>query len=152
MLHPASLLIPLLILLPNLVFVRFPPTNPPARRTANLLLKASEAIGRLGVMVIPLFYSMRAERSYETISLIVMLAAILFYYWGWIEYLRSDRSYARLLAPMLGIPVPMAVFPCLYFLAASIVLHSILFFVFAAIFALGHIANSCRDYLLIGKS
>jgi len=52
---------------------------------------------------------------------------------------------------MLGIPVPMAVFLCLYFFAASIVLHSILFFIFAASFALGHIANSYRDSLLIGK-
>ncbi len=152
MLHPASLLIPLMILLPNLVFVRFPPTSSPPRRTINLLLNACEAIGRLGVMVVPLFYSMRAERSYETISLIVMLAALLFYYKGWIRYLRSDRSYARLLTPMLGIPVPMAVFPCLYFFAASVVLHSILFFIFSASFAFGHITNSYKDSLLIGKS
>lgn len=151
MFHPASLLIPLMILLPNLVFVRFPPTSPPVRRTINLL-NTREAIGRLGIMVVSLFYSMRAERSYETISLIVMLAALLFYYRDWIMYLRSDRSYARLLTPMLGIPVPVAVFPCLYFFAASIVLHSILFFIFAASFTLGHIANSYRDSLLIGKS
>ncbi len=151
MLHPVSLLIPLMILLPNLVFVRFPPTSPPARRTTNLFLNTCEAIGRFGIMVVPLFYSMRAERSYETISLIVMLAALLFYYSGWFMYLRSDRSYARLLAPMLGIPVPMAVFPCLYFFAASFVLHSILFFIFAAGFALGHITNSYRDSLLILK-
>jgi len=92
MLHPASLLIPLMILLPNLVFVRFPPTSPPVRRTLNLLLNTCEAIGRLGIMVVSLFYSMRAERSYETISLIVMLDALLFYYKDWIMYLRSDEA------------------------------------------------------------
>lgn len=145
MLHPTSLIIPLLILLPNLIFVRFPPANPPSRPNPSLLLNVGEAIGRLGVMAIPLFYPMQIHQSYEMISLIVMLAALLLYYRGWIKYLRSDRNYRRLLTPMLGIPVPMAVFPCLYFLAASVLLHSVLFFVFSAVFAVGHIANSIRD-------
>jgi hypothetical protein len=151
LLHPASLIIPLLIVLPNLIFIRFPPANPPTRPNPSLLLDAAETIGRLGVMAVPLFYPMRIHQSYEMISLIVMLTTLLLYCRGWLKYVRSDRDYSRLLTPMLGIPVPMAVFPCLYFLVASVVLHSVLFFVFAAVFAIGHIANSLKDYRLIAR-
>jgi len=147
MFHPISLVIPFLILLPNLAFIWLPPKNPPTQKAYLPFLKAAEALGRFGVIAVPLFYPDHLNNPYEIVSAVFMLATLLLYYWGWINYFRSDREYKRLLSPMLGIPVPMAVFPSLYFLLSSVVLHSVGLLLFAAMFAVGHVANSYTDYV-----
>ncbi|MNO07759.1 hypothetical protein D3C81_2300870 [compost metagenome] len=58
----------------------------------------------------------------------------------------GSRDFARLFAPLWGIPVPLAVFPSLYFLFASVVLHAIPLLAAGLIFGASHIVVSLHTY------
>ncbi|WP_130609535.1 hypothetical protein [Cohnella abietis] len=146
MFHPWSLVIPLMILLPNLIFFKYPPQNMPSGNNNSLILTAAEGIGRIGVLIVPVFYTMHIHETYEIISLIVMVLSLLMYYLLWVRYFRNNREFNWLYSPIMGVPVPLAIFPILYFLFSSVVIHSLYQFIFSLIFAVGHIPNSISDY------
>ncbi|WP_178024121.1 hypothetical protein [uncultured Paenibacillus sp.] len=146
MVHVSSLLIPAAMLFPNLLFMVWPPKSMPGLKDLkeNVLSKVAEGIGRAGVVVLPLFSAVRAEGSLDRFALAVMLLSLGFYVIGWFRYLRGDRQYRLLFAPILGIPVPMAVMPVLYFMSASLLLHSVPLLVCSLVLGIGHIPASLR--------
>ncbi|OBZ18516.1 hypothetical protein A8L34_02750 [Bacillus sp. FJAT-27264] len=146
MFHPWSLVIPLLILLPNLLFFKLEPRNMPSEKNTNLFFTIAEGIGRFGVILVSLFFIIHLQETYEIIALIGMILSLLLYYFGWGRYFRNDREYKLLYSPMLGIPVPLAISPIIYFLCASVVLHSVYMLIFSVIMAVGHIPSSLREY------
>lgn len=80
---PLGGLVTLLILLPNLLVVFFPPTSlPGAASTKSALVAGTEIVERIGqvsVFVIPFFYPLRVQGSLETASLAGMILALIFY-------------------------------------------------------------------------
>lgn len=146
MVHVTSLLIPAVMLLPNLLFMVWPPKSMPGVKVLkeSLLYKVAEGIGRAGVVVLPLFSAVRVEGNLERIALVLMLLSFGLYVIGWLRYLRSDRQYRLLFASILGIPVPMAIMPVLYFMSASLMLHSVPLLVCSLILGIGHIPASLR--------
>lgn len=56
MFHPASLFIPFLVLLPNLLFFRSTPQNMSGQPNPSLIFSVAEGIGRIGTMIVPLFF------------------------------------------------------------------------------------------------
>lgn len=153
MFYPVSLLIPLIVLLPNLFFFRTKPNNIPseAQGKENPVLASFEGIGRIGVFVLPLFSSIHLSSPFEIGALIGMIISITLYYLGWARYFRQNREFRLLLSPMSGIPVPLAVSPIIYFLLAAVVLHSPYMLVCTAILAAGHIPISLGGYYRITK-
>ncbi|MFC3746126.1 hypothetical protein [Paenibacillus sp. GCM10012306] len=146
MFHPWSLVIPLLILLPSLLFFKLEPRNMPSEKNKKLLYTVAEGVGRVGVIVVPLFFAIHLQETYEIISLVGMVLALLLYYFGWGRYFRNGREYKLLYSPMLGVPVPLAISPIVYFLCASVVLHSVYMLIFSVILAVGHIPSSLREW------
>lgn len=55
MFHPASLFIPFLVLLPNLLFFRSTQQNMSGQPIPSLIFSVAEGIGRIGTMIVPLF-------------------------------------------------------------------------------------------------
>lgn len=145
MFHPTSLFIPFMVLLPNLLFFRRAPHNMSGQPDPSLIFSVAEGIGRIGTMIVPLFFAVQLRHGYEMISLIVMILSLLLYYGGWCRYFLNDREYGLLFKPFRGIPIPLAISPVLYFLAGSVILHSFLLFMFSIVFAAGHIPNSLRE-------
>jgi len=148
LLHPASLIIPLLVLLPNLFFFAGKPADKTgeAKRREPPLLVALEGIGRSGVFLLPGFFAIHTGRLYEFAALIGMLVSLALYYYGWVRYFRHGRENSLLFSPILGIPIPMAVSPILYFLLAAVVLRAPPLFLSALILVAGHIPISLQQY------
>lgn len=148
-----SLIIPIAVFLPNLFYFGMPPINMPANtdNKENPIYKAAEAIGRFGVFILPIMSSIHHDNPYEILSLIGMVMFLLIYYVGWIRFVRGNREYKLLYSPMFGIPVPLAISPVLYFLSASILLHSPLLFLSSVILAIGHIPLSLKIYHQLGE-
>lgn len=148
--HPLSLTIPLLVLIPNLFFFKtkpaHPPENPPKE---NPILSVAEGIGRICVFALPVFSAIHIKSFYEISALIGMILLILFYYWGWSRYFTVNREYKLLFMPIMGIPVPMAIGPVLYFLLATVILHSPYMFIGSVILGIGHIPISLNTYYQI---
>jgi hypothetical protein len=139
-------LIPLLVLLPNVLMVRFPPTERPEDASGvNRWLEALERLGQAGVFVIPCFYRVRVQGAMASVSLVVMALALVCYYRGWLRYVQQGRRYALLFAPMWGIPLPMAVMPVIYFGAAAALLRSWSLAAATVVFAIGHLVVSAHE-------
>lgn len=141
---PLGGLVTLAVLLPNILFVLFPPSDAPAAKATaggymTKLMEALERIGRIGSFAIPFFYAIEVDGSTSTLVLTAMALALGFYYAGWARYVLRGRSNALLFAPLMGIPLPMAVSPVLYFLLASVLLRSAPLAVAAAVLGVGHI-------------
>ena len=136
-------LIPLLVLLPNVLLVRFPPADKPQDVSGvNRWLAVLERLGQAGVFVIPCFYRLRIQGTMAAVSLVVMALALVCYYLGWLRYVQQGQRYALLFAPLWGIPLPMAVMPVIYFGAAATLVWSWPLAVATLVFAIGHFAVS----------
>ena len=107
-LYPASLLITAAVLLPNLLFLVFPPLNVSkyGKSADSLLFTIVERVGQVGSFFLPLFFPLSFSGRLVTIAWTVMGLALAFYYAGWLRFFLRGRDYALLFRPMLGIPVP----------------------------------------------
>lgn len=148
MLHISSFIIPVLVMLPSVSFMFLSPRNVPAPDGSRVhpVLSAVETAGRVGTIVLPLFYPVCLNHGYEAAALAGMAVCLLLYYAVWMVYYRRGRDFARLFAPLWGIPVPLAVFPSVYFLLASFLLHAVPLLAAGLIFGAAHIAVSLQTY------
>lgn len=147
-----SIMIPLLILLPNLLLLALPPRNIPRGAGAvKLIFDIMEKAGRLAIFVIPLFYTVRLNRLElpDRLALGGMLITLVLYYSGWMRFFQSGRDYALLFCPMLSVPVPMAVFPVAYFAFSALLLRSLPLLAATLVFAAGHIPFAYFEYVKI---
>ena len=140
-------LVPILVLLPNLLWMLLPPRGQPKGSTGSTprlhrLMEILEWVGRIATLVIPFFYRVEVQSIRQVIALAVMALALLFYYAGWTRYFVRGRSYGLLFEPFLGIPIPLAISPIVYFLAASVLFGSWYLALATAILAIGHLSIS----------
>jgi hypothetical protein len=136
-------MIPLLVLLPNALLVRFPPKERPAEASGvSLGLQVAERLGQAGVFVIPFFYRPHFGGTPSAVSVAVMAIALVGYYLGWLRYALRGQRYALLFAPLWSIPLPLAVLPVVYFGAASALVRSWYLGLATLVFAIGHLAVS----------
>ncbi len=139
----------IIVLLPNLIVLIFPPKEEPPKYEESMVLRGMtviEQIGRAIVFITPLFYSINFNTNYQLFSLYSLIIAIAFYYVGWLRYLLYGRLYKLLFEPMLGVPIPMAISPVIFFLFSSIVLDTWLLFIGTIFLAVGHIYVSYHSY------
>lgn len=155
---PLGGIITLLILIPNLLFLFFPPLQkPPAgeeKGPLHFLMEAIERLGQIGSFLIPFFFKLpfvqlpaEFRAASVTGALIVMGSALILYYVGWARYLTGGRRLCLLFAPMFRIPLPMAIFPILYFAGAAVLLRSLLLALAVVFLAVGHLFVSQREYV-----
>lgn len=151
---PALLLVGL-ILLPNLLFLFFPPRNVPATEKPTqvmLVMNLLERCGQVGVFILPFFYTwQRISRvNFKSVILIAMGIFLLIYYLGWARFFFGGRNYSDLFTPLPGlpfIPVPMAIFPVSYFMLMAVLFSSVPMAVAVGILAVGHISTALHDYV-----
>lgn len=132
------------ILLPNLLWVLFPPrseqageTNP--KNAPNLMMQIFERVGQFGCFLLTFFYNLRIQATPDLVFSIIMLAAMAVDYACWIRYFLKDRRPVWMYRNLGPLPLPLSVCPVLYFLSASIVFHSIPLAAAAVILGIGHI-------------
>ncbi len=116
--------IPVLILIPNILFLFMPPLTPAGRETAPLILTVAENIGRAAIVVMPLFYPLSLKNRFSKAALVLAALALLVYYAAWARYFFAGRSAELLSVPFLGIPLPMAVAPVFFLLVSAYLLSS----------------------------
>lgn len=71
-----------------------------------------------------------------------MIGALILYYAGWIRYIILGRAEVLLYRSLLSIPLPMAVMPVIYFLAAAVLLDSVWLLLAAIALGAGHLTAS----------
>lgn len=141
--HILGLAVSLVILLPNLFFFLYPPRNMQKGLAKEpVALTMIENIGRIGCFLYPLFFGADIAASLPHSAMYLMLACVLLYYVCWIRFFLGRREFSLLFRPLWWIPIPMAVFPAVYFLSLAVLVRSLLMGVAAICFTLGHIPIS----------
>jgi hypothetical protein len=144
-----NLLIPLLILLPNLLFVLLPPLGMPLMEKEEAIWLYFERIGQAGVFLVPLFHMAHLDTVTKQAAFALMIMTLTVYYFCWWRFFRKKRQYTWLFQSLGIIPIPMAVMPLIYFLASAIIMDSLSMFLAVVCLGLGHLPISYRSYIQI---
>lgn len=132
-------LIPVLLMLPNVLWMLLPEVAGDRRASGPLFLTIAENGGRIAILLLPFFYSLDLNRKFSTLTLIGMGLALAIYYTSWVRYLAGGRAPELFRAPLLGIPLPLATAPVLFVVLASYLMGSWLMFGASILFGVAHI-------------
>jgi hypothetical protein len=132
-------LIPLLVMLPNVLWMFAPKADAGTSPSEPLSLTILENVGRFATLILPFFFSLDLHKRFSIPVLIVMGLAMAVYYACWIRYFTGGRATALLGAPFLGIPQPMAVTPIVFLILSSYLMGSWWMFGASVLFGVAHI-------------
>ena len=136
--------LPMLI---NLVYAAFPPAGepqPPAPVTR--WVEIVEQISRIAYLLAVTLLVSRKPVSVRSTWFFLAAAFLLLYYAVWIHYFVLGRDVALLKRAFLFVPMPLAVFPVLYFLCAALWLHNVPAAVLMVIFGAAHLTVSLQSF------
>ena len=135
----SGVLIPVLIILPNVIWMLLPKADAGASPSEPLLLTILENVGRFATLILPFFFSLDLHKRFSTPVMVGMGLALAVYYACWIRYFAGGRAAALLGAPFLGIPLPMAVAPITFLVLSSYLMGSWWMFGVSLLFGVAHI-------------
>lgn len=132
-------LIPVLVMLPNVVWMLLPKVEADGQDAEPLALTIVENIGRAAVLILPFFYSLDLGKQGSAWVAIAMGLALAIYYVAWLRYFRGGRSPELFRVPLLGIPLPLAVAPIVFFVLSSYLMGSWWILGASILFGVAHI-------------
>lgn len=136
-----------LSMLINIAYAVFPPIGK-AEQTAAVTrwIEAVEQISRIAYLLAITLLVSRKPFHIRSVWLCLAAFFLLLYYIVWIRYFAGGRNIALLNRPFFFVPMPLAVFPVLYFLCAAIWLHNIPAAILMMIFGAAHLTVSVQSF------
>lgn len=137
--------LPMLI---NIAYVMFPPAGeakPPAPVTH--WVEIVEQVSRIAYLLAVTLLVSRRPVSWRSAWLFPAAVFLILYYAVWIRYFALGREIALLKRAFLFVPMPLAVFPVLYFLCAAVWLHNVPAVILMVIFGAAHWTVSIQSFL-----
>ena len=137
--------LPMLI---NIAYVMFPPAGeakPPAPVTH--WVEIVEQVSRIAYLLAVTLLVSRRPVSWRSAWLFLAAVFLILYYAVWIRYFALGREIALLKRTFLFVPMPLAVFPVLYFLCAAVWLHNVPAVILMVIFGAAHWTVSIQSFL-----
>ena len=128
--------LPMLI---NIIYAIIPPVNAPKEPAqVNKIIEFVEQATRILYMLAVCFLVSQRKIDYSSFWLYMGIVFLVLYYIVWIRYFLGGRDVTLLSKSFCLIPMPLAVFPVLYFLCAAIWLHNIPAVIIMIIFGIAH--------------
>ena len=136
--------LPMLI---NFAYVMFPPAGK-AEQTAAVThwIEIVEQISRIAYLFAVTLLVSRDRLSFRSGWLSLAAAFSVLYYAVWFRYFMSGREISLLSRSFLFVPMPLAVFPVLYFLCAAIWLRNLPAAIIMVIFGTAHLTVSLQSF------
>lgn len=136
--------LPMLI---NIAYVVFPPAGAPASpKNGTRWLEAIEKISRIAYFLLLTFLAREGAVDWKSIWLLLAGVFLVLYYLVWIRYFVGGREIALLGRSFLFVPLPLAVFPVLYYLFAAVWMGNAPAAVMMVIFGAAHITVSALSF------
>ena len=136
--------LPMLI---NIVYVMFPPAGKAEQTSAvTHWVEIVEQISRIAYLFAVTLLVSRDKLGFRSGWLYLAAAFLILYYAVWLRYFMGGREIALLSRSFLFLPMPLAVFPVLYFLCAAIWLHNLPAAIIMVIFGAAHLAVSLQSF------
>ena len=136
--------LPMLI---NITYVMFPPAGKAEQPAAvTHWIEIVEQISRIAYLFAVTLLVSRDKLSFRSGWLYLAAAFLILYYAVWLRYFMGGREIALLSRSFLFVPMPLAVFPVMYFLCAAIWLHNLPAAIILVIFGATHLTVSLRSF------
>ena len=136
--------LPMLI---NIVYVMFPPAGKAEQTSAvTHWVEIVEQISRIAYLFAVTLLVSRDKLGFRSGWLYLAAAFLILYYAVWLRYFMGGREIALLSRSFLFVPMPLAVFPVLYFLCAAIWLKNLPAAIIMVIFGAAHLNVSTRSF------
>ena len=136
--------LPMLI---NIVYVMFPPAGKAEQPAAvTHWIEIVEQISRIAYLFAVTLLVSRDKLGFRSGWLYLAAAFLVLYYAVWFHYFMSGREISLLSRSFLFVPMPLAVFPVLYFLCAAIWLHNLPAAIIMVIFGAAHLTVSLQSF------
>lgn len=136
--------LPMLI---NIVYAIFPPAEKPEKTAAvTHWVEIVEQISRIAYLAAITLLVSREPISLRSVWLYIAAIFLVLYYVVWIRYFAGGRHIALLNRPFLFVPMPLAVFPVLYYLCAAVWMHNIPAVIIMIIFGIAHLTVSFQSF------
>ena len=136
--------LPMLI---NIAYVMFPPAGKAEQTTAvTHWIEIVEQISRIAYLFAVMLLVNRETLSFRSVWFSLAAVFLVLYYAVWLRYFMGGREIALLSRSFLLVPMPLAVFPVLYYLCAAIWLHNLPAAIMMVIFGAAHIAVSLQSF------
>ena len=136
--------LPMLI---NIVYVMFPPAGKAEQTSAvTHWVEIVEQISRIAYLFAVTLLVSRDKLGFRSGWLYLAAAFLILYYAVWLRYFMGGREIALLSRSFLFVPMPLAVFPVLYFLCAAIWLKNLPAAIIMVIFGAAHLAVSLQSF------
>ena len=136
--------LPMLI---NIAYVLFPPAGKPEQpATAPHWLELVEQVSRIAYLLAVTLLVSREPLRIRSVWLSLAALFLILYDTVWIRYFMGGREIALLNRPFLFVPMPLAVFPVLYFLCAAIWLRNLPAAIIILVFGAAHLTVSIQSF------
>ena len=136
--------LPMLI---NIAYVMFPPAGKAEQPVVvTHWIEIVEQISRIAYLFAVTLLVSRETLSFRSVWFFLAAVFLVLYYAVWLRYFMGGREIALLSRSFLFVPMPLAVFPVLYFLCAAIWLHNLPAAIIMVIFGAAHLAVSLQSF------
>ena len=136
--------LPMLI---NIAYAIFPPSGKVEQPAAvTRWIEVVEQISRIAYLLTITLLVSRRPFHFRSAWLCAAALFLILYYIVWIRYFAGGRDIALLNRPFLFVPMPLAVFPVLYFLCAALWLRNIPAAIIMLILGAAHLTVSVQAF------
>ena len=136
--------LPMLI---NIAYVMFLPAGKAEQPAAvTHWVEIVEQISRIAYLFAVTLLVSRETLSFRSVWFSLAAVFLVLYYAVWLRYFMGGREIALLSRSFLFVPMPLAVFPVLYFLCAAIWLHNLPAAIIMVIFGAAHLTVSIQSF------
>ncbi len=142
-----GLIVFVLPMLINVVYAFFPPVGEAAvPKHTTRWVEVVETVSRIAYLLLLTFWVNQEPLRPRSAWLIAAAVCLILYYLVWIRYFAGGRKVAWLGKPFLFVPLPLAVFPVLYYLFAAIWMGNFPAAFMMGIFGAAHITVSVQSF------
>lgn len=136
--------LPILI---NIAYAAFSPVGKAEQGAAvSHWIEIVEQISRIAYLAVITLLVSREPIQFQSVWLWLAALFLILYYAVWIRYFAGGREIALLNRAFLFVPMPLAVFPVLYFLCAAVWLHNLPAVILMTIFGAAHLTVSIQSF------
>ena len=144
---PAGLIVFVLPMIINVFYALFPPAGESGqKKKVSRWAEITENVSRIAYLLVLTFVKSENPLDYRNAFLYIAAAFLVLYYVVWIRYFCGGRKVDLLGKPFLFVPIPLAVFPVLYYIFAAIWLNNLPAAGIMVVFGVAHIIVSAQSF------
>lgn len=131
----------------NIAYAVFLPVGEVANfKNVTRWVEIVENISRIAYLVLLTFLVSKKPLNPQSVWMMIAAVFLILYYIVWIRYFAGGRDVTLLGKPFLFVPLPLAVFPVLYYMFAAIWMGNIPAAVIMLVFGAAHITVSAQSF------